>query len=373
MIAIFDPGALALFSVAGTVKGLSYGAGSTASVCVGIITDVGGDVLRDRCVTHGRSVVDVDALDVDRRGRRRPVLRGFGQDGRVNSDPTDPSAVPPASSTPPDVETTRELAVLAEQLARAAGRLVRDGRPEHVDVAATKSSPIDIVTQMDLASEELLRAMIAERRPGDGVLGEEQGYVAGTTGLTWVIDPIDGTVNYLYGIPAYAISVAVVAGEPDPATWTAVAACVHAVPDGRTYTAGRGLGAHLDGRPIRANDARPLAQSLLGTGFGYTIERRRVQARVIAALLPQVRDIRRIGSAALDLCTVASGGLDLHFERGLKPWDLAAGALIAQEAGALVTGLHGRPAGEQMTVAGPRGTVEELTRLLEDLGADADC
>jgi myo-inositol-1(or 4)-monophosphatase len=295
-----------------------------------------------------------------------------GQDGRVNSDPTGSPAPAQSRVMPPDVEATRELVALAEELARAAGRLVRDGRPDRVDVAATKSSPIDIVTQMDLASEALLRGMLAERRPDDGVLGEEEGALSGTTGLTWVIDPIDGTVNYLYGIPAYAISVAVVAGGTDPETWTVVAGCVHAVPDGRTYTAGRGLGAYLDGRPIRANAARPLAQSLLGTGFGYTIERRRGQARVIAELLPQVRDIRRIGSAALDLCAVASGGLDLHFERGLKPWDLAAGALVAQEAGALVTGLFGRRAGEQMTVAGPSGSVEELTRLLENLRANTD-
>ncbi|HEX5333349.1 MAG TPA: inositol monophosphatase family protein [Cellulomonas sp.] len=290
----------------------------------------------------------------------------------MTSQPTDPRWPDPTSAAPPDAATVRELVALAEELARAAGHLVRDGRPDRVDVAATKSSPIDVVTAMDLASEALLRTMLAERRPGDGVLGEEEGHVAGTTGLTWVLDPIDGTVNYLYGIPAYAISVAVVAGEPDPATWTAVAGCVHSVADGRTYTAGRGLGAQLDGRPIRVNAARPLAESLLGTGFGYTVERRRAQARVVAALLPQVRDIRRIGSAALDLCTVASGGLDLHYERGLRPWDHAAGALVAQEAGALVTGLRGLPAGEAMTVAGAPGTVEELISLLEDLEADAD-
>jgi myo-inositol-1(or 4)-monophosphatase len=290
----------------------------------------------------------------------------------VTSQPTDPRSPDPTPATPPDAATVRELVALAEELARAAGHLVRDGRPDRVDVAATKSSPIDVVTAMDLASEALLRKMLAERRPGDGVLGEEEGHVAGTTGLTWVLDPIDGTVNYLYGIPAYAISVAVVAGEPDPATWIAVAGCVHSVADARTYTAGRGLGAQLDGRPIRVNPARPLAQSLLGTGFGYTVERRRAQARVVAALLPQVRDIRRIGSAALDLCAVASGGLDLHYERGLRPWDHAAGALVAQEAGALVSGLRGRPAGEAMTVAGAPGTVAELISLLEDLEADTD-
>ncbi|GEA90009.1 inositol monophosphatase [Cellulomonas cellasea] len=281
------------------------------------------------------------------------------------------SAAPGAPAAPalPGPDETRELVALAETLARAAGRLVREGRPDRVDVAATKTSPMDVVTQMDLASEALLRSLIAEHRPHDGILGEEEAPVAGTSGLTWVIDPIDGTVNYLYGIPAYAISVAVVAGPPDPATWTAVAGCVHSVADGRTYTAGRGLGAHLDGRLLALRAADTLAGSLLGTGFGYTVERRRAQARVVAELLPQVRDIRRIGSASLDLCALASGGLDLYYERGLKPWDLAAGALVAQEAGAVVTGLDGNPAGEAMTVAGPAGTVAQLASVLSGLGA----
>jgi myo-inositol-1(or 4)-monophosphatase len=144
---------------------------------------------------------------------------------------------------------------------------------------------------------------------------------------------------------------------------------VHSVADGRTYTAGRGLGAHLDGRRLELHAAEELSASLLGTGFGYTVERRRAQARVVAELLPRVRDIRRIGSASLDLCALASGGLDLYYERGLKPWDLAAGALVAQEAGAVVTGLDGRPAGEAMTVAGPAGTVAQLTQLLTRLEA----
>ncbi|MDM8085433.1 inositol monophosphatase family protein [Cellulomonas cellasea] len=267
---------------------------------------------------------------------------------------------------------TQELVALAETLARAAGRLVHDGRPDRVDVAATKSSPIDVVTAMDLASEALLREMLAEHRPDDGVLGEEEGYVPGTTGLTWVLDPIDGTVNYLYGIPAYAISVAVVAGEPDPQEWTAVAGCVQSVSDGRTYTAGRGLGARLDGRRLQINAAPDLATSLVGTGFGYVAQRRRAQARIVAEVLPQVRDIRRIGSAALDLCSIASGGLDLYYERGLNPWDLAAGGLVAQEAGAVLTGLDGRKADAEMTVAGPAGTVAELVEILERMGAASD-
>lgn len=267
------------------------------------------------------------------------------------------------------------LVDLAERVAREAGTLVRDGRPQRVQVASTKSSPVDVVTAMDLASESLLRRRIAEARPQDAVLGEEEGLRDSATGsaaaVTWVIDPIDGTVNYLYGIPAYAVSVAAVVGPPDPQQWTVVAACVHSVSDGRTWTAGRGLGARLDGEVLRINPAVPLDRSLVGTGFGYATGRRRSQGRVVAELLPRVRDIRRIGSAAMDLCSLASGNLDAYYERGLQPWDLAAAGLVAAEAGAVVTGLRGRRAGEAMTVAGPASTVAELVRILEDLDADA--
>jgi myo-inositol-1(or 4)-monophosphatase len=272
----------------------------------------------------------------------------------------------------PDVRTVRELVGLAERLATTAGALVRDGRPLQVDVASTKSSPIDIVTEMDLASEALLRRTLAELRPDDGILGEEQGLVPGTSGVTWVIDPIDGTVNYLYGVPAYSVSVAAVVGPPAPETWTVVAGCVHSVAEGRTWTAGLGLGASEGGRMPRVNDAVPFARSLVGTGFGYTADRRRGQARVLAELLPQVRDIRRIGSASLDLCSLASGRLDLYYERGLQPWDIAAASLVAQEAGAVVVGLRGARAGAAMTVAGPEPTVHELVALLERLDADRD-
>jgi len=273
------------------------------------------------------------------------------------------------SISPQLVATLQDL---AERMARRAGALVRDGRPDRVDVESTKSSAVDVVTAMDLAAEALLREMIAEDRPDDAVLGEEGGLTGGTSGVTWVLDPIDGTVNYLYGIPAYAVSVAAVVGPPDPAGWTVLAACVHAVADGRTWTAGRGVGAFLDAVPIAVNPARPLAESLVGTGFGYTVDRRRGQARVVATLLPQVRDIRRMGSAAMDLCVLATGGLDAYYERGLSPWDLAAASLVAAEAGAVVTGLRGRPAGTEMTVAGPAATVAGLVALLEELDADSD-
>lgn len=280
----------------------------------------------------------------------------------------------PASPDPADLNV-QALVDLAEQVAREAGALVREGRPSRVQVASTKSSPVDVVTAMDLASEALLRRRLAEARPQDAVLGEEEGLRAASSGstapVTWVIDPIDGTVNYLYGIPAYAVSVAAVTGPADPQRWTVVAACVHAVSDGRTWTAGLGLGARLDGEMLQINPAAPLDRSLVGTGFGYAAGRRRSQGRVVAELLPRVRDIRRIGSAAMDLCSLASGGLDAYYERGLQPWDLAAAGLVAAEAGAVVTGLRGRRAGEAMTVAGPASTVAELVRILEDLDADA--
>ena len=283
---------------------------------------------------------------------------------------TDPDY--PAGSPPPDLPDLPALRSLAERVALAAGTLIREGRPSRVEVSGTKSSPIDVVTVMDLASEALLRREILADRPDDGVLGEEEGHVTGTSGLTWVIDPIDGTVNYLYGIPAYAVSVAVVAGPPNPQEWTVLAGCVHAVADGRSWSAQRGGGAVQDGVPIRVNPPRPLAESLVGTGFGYRTERRRGQARVVAALLPEVRDIRRMGSAALDLCAVASGSLDVFYERGLQPWDLAAGSLIANEAGATVSGLRGCRADEEMTVAGPEPVVAALVRRLEQLVADED-
>ncbi|WP_449385122.1 inositol monophosphatase family protein [Cellulomonas soli] len=288
---------------------------------------------------------------------------------RVSTPDFDPTAPDPRPAVPDDA-LVRELVALAEQLAREAGALVHEGRPDRVEVAATKSSPQDVVTAMDLASERLLRERLAQLRPTDGILGEEQGHEPGTSGVTWVVDPIDGTVNYLYGIPAYAVSVAAVVGGPDPATWRVVAGCVHAPVDGRTFTAGLGQGAFLDGRRLRVNSAVPLALSLVGTGFGYVAERRRAQAAVVADLLPLVRDIRRIGSAALDLCTLAAGGLDAYYERGLQPWDLAAASLVAQEAGAVVCGLRGRPAGSAMTVAGPQATVQSLVAFLEERSAD---
>ena len=264
------------------------------------------------------------------------------------------------------------LRTLAEEAARAAGELVVGQRPARVRVAATKSSPTDVVTAMDTAAEELLTRVLLERRPDDGVLGEEGGLRPGSSGLTWVLDPIDGTVNYLYGIPAFAVSVAVVAGDPVPGRWTALAGCVHNPVTGETWTAAAGAGAALDGEAVRVNAAVPMERALVGTGFGYVAERRAQQARVLSALLPRVRDVRRAGAASLDLCAVAGGRLDAYYERGLQPWDQAAGALVVTEAGGTVTGLDGRTAGEAMVLAGPPGLVAELDRVLTGLAADRD-
>ena len=270
----------------------------------------------------------------------------------------------------PDGVTVTALRDLAVRLATAAGALVREGRPERVVVAATKSSDVDPVTVMDRASEDLLREMIAAERPDDAILGEEGDDVTGTSGLTWVLDPIDGTVNYLYGVASWAVSVAVVAGPPEPGAWTVLAGCVHSVADERTWSAGLGEGATRDGEPIRVGAAGSLGSSLVGTGFGYDAGRRAHQAQVLTQVLPKIRDIRRLGSAAIDLCLLADGSIDLYYERGLNPWDMAAGAVVATEAGATVTGLRGSPAGNAMTVAGPAELVAQLAGILE--AADAD-
>jgi myo-inositol-1(or 4)-monophosphatase len=267
------------------------------------------------------------------------------------------------------------LLAVAEQAARAAGELVRGSGPGRVAVADTKSSPTDVVTATDRAAEELLRAFIGERRPDDGVLGEEEGWVPGPSGLTWVVDPIDGTVNYLYGIPAFAVSVAVVSGRPDVVGgWETVAGCVYDVPLDQAFTAARGRGAWLDDRPL-PRDPRPVPaidQALVATGFGYRADRRRAQARVLLELLPRVRDVRRVGSSALDLCGLAAGRNDGYFERGLHTWDFAAAVLVATESGVTVTGGRGRPPSEDLLVAAREPLASTLAAELVALGADAD-
>jgi myo-inositol-1(or 4)-monophosphatase len=256
---------------------------------------------------------------------------------------------------------------LAVEMAREAGAMVKARRDAvtRMEVAATKSTPTDVVTESDTAAEELIRAVLAQRRPDDGVLGEESAETTGTSGVIWVVDPIDGTVNYLYGIPHYAVSIGARIGDE------VVAGVVHNPVSGETFTAVRGAGAFLDGRPLHVSPVTTLDATLVGTGFGYDAARRATQARVLLEVLPAVRDVRRFGVASLDLCAVAAGRIDAYYERGLKPWDLAAGGLIAEEAGAVVTGLRGASAGESMVVAAPPAVLGALVALLETLNADA--
>lgn len=261
--------------------------------------------------------------------------------------------------------TDSELLTLARDTAVAAGELAARRRIDGVQIAASKSSPEDVVTAADRETERLIRSLIAGARPDDGVLGEEDGLVAGTSGLTWIVDPIDGTVNYLYGRPHWAVSIAVVEGDPDPLTWSAIAGAVVNPSTGDVFTASRGSGSFLGGRRLRVREAE-LNLALVATGFSYAAETRRRQGLVVADLLTHVRDIRRAGTASLDLCDVAAQRVDAYFERGLRPWDHAAGALIAAEAGATVHGAGGSAADERFLLAAPPALARDLGRVLGD-------
>ena len=275
---------------------------------------------------------------------------------------------------PADVDLA-ELERLCIEFATTAGRFIRDERPPKMGVAATKSTETDVVTVMDRRSEELLRRLIRAARPADGILGEEGADVTGSSGLTWVIDPIDGTVNYLYEVPAYAVSVAVVVGDPSvDAAWRPVAGAIADPCLRLVHHARRGAGAWTRGevagdRPevrLAVSQEDRIGRSLLATGFGYAPEVRARQAEVLRRVLPQVRDIRRIGSAALDLVRVAEGSVDAYAESGINAWDLAAGWLIVEEAGGVVVGAGALP-GRALTVAAGPALVEPVRSLF--LGA----
>ena len=270
-----------------------------------------------------------------------------------------------------------DLLALAVSAAEQAGRLLA-ARHGQAMVVQTKSSPTDVVTEMDRAAEELIRARILADRPADAILGEEGGQTGGTEdgearadGVRWIVDPLDGTVNYLYGLPDWSVSIAAETGG------VVVAGAVCLPVRGSLYTAVRGGGAWLqaaDGpaRRLACTTGVPLARALIGTGFGYEAARRRVQGRVVGALLPLVRDIRRSGVCSVDLCSLAAGQLDGYYERGVNYWDIAAGSLIAREAGAVVSGLAGRPAGPSMTVAAGQPLFGELEQLLAGLDPERD-
>jgi len=270
----------------------------------------------------------------------------------------------------PQAATLLRIAVDA---AGEAGRLLASWRGEaRPEVVETKSSPTDVVTAMDRRSEALITGRIREVRPGDTVLGEEGGQSApaGRSQVRWVVDPLDGTVNYLYGLPDWAVSIA---AEVDG---TVVAGVVEVPRFGETFTAVAGQGAwlHRNGaaRALHCTSGVPLGQALIGTGFGYASGRRQIQGEVIAAILPYVRDIRRGGSAAVDLCSVAAGRMDAFFERGLNYWDYAAGGLIAREAGAKVGGLAGRAESTSMAVAAGPDLFQPLDAFLTRLNPERD-
>ena len=261
-----------------------------------------------------------------------------------------------------------DLLSIARTIALEAGELAARRKAEGVEVVDRKSSPVDVVTAADRETEALIRARLAELRPDDGFFGEESGAETGSSGLTWIVDPIDGTVNFLYGIPHYAVSIAVVEGEPDPLSWRALAGCVVNPASGEVYTAAAGGGAYLGEQRLEVPASVELSQALIATGFAYSAEERARQGAIVAALLPQVRDIRRMGTASLDLCAVAAGRANAYFERTLSPWDHAAGALIAREAGAIVKGRADAAPSRDLIIAAAPGLAEVLEAELVELG-----
>jgi myo-inositol-1(or 4)-monophosphatase len=269
------------------------------------------------------------------------------------------------------------LRAVAEQLATEAADFARRRRaeifgagagPPPADSVQSKSTPTDPVTIADTETERLLRDRLEVLRPGEPILGEEGGGPAAAAGGTvcWVVDPIDGTVNFVYGIPAYSVSVA---AQIDGVS---VAGAVADVVSGDVYSAAVGYGAHVlrggQRQALGCTTVDQLAMALVGTGFGYARQRRAEQAALLAGILPLVRDVRRIGSAALDLCMVAEGRLDAHYEHGLHVWDWAAAALVAAESGALVR-LPGAGDGEGgLLVAAAPGVAAQLIEALDRLG-----
>jgi myo-inositol-1(or 4)-monophosphatase len=259
---------------------------------------------------------------------------------------------------PPD---HTELLALAVRTAREAARIIESGAARGVTVAATKSSDVDVVTESDRSSERLIRRALLGARPDDAVVGEEGDDEPGTSGVRWIVDPIDGTVNFLYGIPQYAVSIAAeVDGE-------VVAGVVLNVATGDEYTATSDGPAQRNGAPIRVRATVPLHERLIGTGFSYEARQREIQAAVLLRLLPRIRDIRRFGSCALDLCAVAQGSLDGYVEEGVNLWDYAAGGLVAKAAGARVEtdrGVGGRP----IVLAAPEAGFEEFRVAVAEAG-----
>jgi myo-inositol-1(or 4)-monophosphatase len=254
--------------------------------------------------------------------------------------------------------TVGELRALAEAVAREAGALLRSAYEGPELRVSSKSTPTDLVSEADHAAERLIRERLAAARPDDGVLGEEGGEHAGSSGVHWVVDPLDGTVNFLFGLPQWAVSIACEDAQG------ALAGVVYDPLRDELFSAERDGPATLDGRPIAASTRTDLATALIGTGFGYDAKVREAQAEVVARLLPQVRDIRRFGSAAIDLAWTACGRMDAYYEHGLNAWDLAAGRLICERAGLVALELAPvGPSNPGILVAPPALAAELASRL----------
>lgn len=253
-----------------------------------------------------------------------------------------------------------ELRTIAEQLARTAGDMALAGRKSGDVTATTKSSPTDMVTQYDKASEDMITAGLREMRPDDGIVGEEGASRDGTSGITWHIDPIDGTSNFYFDIPMWAVSIGAV-DESGP-----IAGAVYVPALGDMFTAARGEGATLNGERIAVRENTLLSDALVCTGFSYHVSEREVHAQRVATMVGQIRDIRRFGAAAIDLCFVACGRLDAYFEEHLNSWDLIAGQVIATEAGAVVTNFSGDTVTPQQVLASQPGVQKALIQLIAD-------
>jgi myo-inositol-1(or 4)-monophosphatase len=250
------------------------------------------------------------------------------------------------------------LREIAEAVAREAGHLLRDAfAGPRVNVTA-KSSPTDLVSEADHAAERLIRDRLKAARPDDGFLGEEGGDAAGSSGLRWIVDPLDGTINFLFGIPQWAVSIACEDGEGT------LAGVIYDPMRDELWTAERDGHALLDGREIHGSERSDLATTMVATGFGYDAQVRAYQAQVLARLLPRVRDIRRFGSAALDLAWTAAGRYDAFYERGLNAWDLAAGELLCRRAGLAVRTLEPAPPAAAGVLAAPHAVVDALAEIV---------
>lgn len=265
------------------------------------------------------------------------------------------------------------LARIAWQAAEAAGRFLLDERPAELRIR-TKTSPTDPVTEMDQGAEQIVVDAIQMERPDDGLLGEEGSDVVGSTGVRWIIDPLDGTVNYIYGIPMWAVSIGVeIEGVIDCGV-----VMVPGQREGFIGLHGRGAWHVRDGTAQRIAPRRDLdlAMALVATGFGYAPEQRTMQTTLLKAIAPAIRDIRRFGSCAVDLCWLALGRFDAYYEQGVHAWDFAAGAVIAREAGCLVTGLESEEPTHDMLIAAPTGLHDQLrTRMraeLQSMGRSSD-